>query len=390
MNVLIDGNIPYGKDAFRQFGDVRTIDARRIVPSDMTDVDLLIVRSTVKIDSRLLTASRVKFIGSPVSGTDHIDFDYLRSRKIAVSWAPGCNANSVAEYCVAAFMALSRRFGMKLSEMSVGVIGVGHVGTRVVEKARALGMAVMENDPPLFRKTGDPRYRPLEDALRCDFVTIHVPLTFSGKDSTYHMVDRAFLGKMRPGSILLNTSRGAVVREDVLKKALATGRLGAAVLDVWEGEPEIDTALLEKVEISTPHIAGYSLEGKLNGLIAVYRAACAYFGHEERWLRETPPPAERVREVDISLQPPEACAIEQAVKTSCNIEKDDERLKKMIRLPPGERAPYFDRLRREYPLRREFAHYRIILSRYSNGSIKKVGEVRAVLASLGFQLDPVS
>ena len=380
MNVIVDANISLGREAFAQFGAVRVMEGRRIAADDLRDVEILVVRSTARIDARLLERSPVKFVGSPVSGTDHIDFDFLSERGIEIARAPGSNSNSVAEYCVAALLVIARRLDMTLAGTSIGVIGVGNIGSKVAHKARTLGMRVVENDPPLFRETGDPRFRPLEEALDCDIVTLHVPLTTSGRDATHHMVDRPFLEKMTAGSILVNTSRGPVCHEPALKDALTSHHLRAAALDVWEGEPRIDPSLVELAGIATPHIAGYSLDGKLDGLKTVYRAACRFFGQEEEWSGDEKPGKTTVDIVPrLGVASKEEAPLLQAVTASCDIVKDDGKLRRLLDLPLERHGAYFDRLRKEYPIRREFANFRILLD-------SRDGALRTALRELGFEV----
>ena len=265
MNIVADENIPYVAEAFRKLGDVFTYPGRRIDSRAVKDAGILLVRSITKVDEHLLHGSGVRLVATATIGYDHIDLDYLRSEGIELASAAGCNASSVAEYVVAALLILARRHKFSLSGKTIGVVGVGNVGSRVVEKARILGMDVLQNDPPLERKTGKACFRILDELLaRSDILTLHVPLTREGQDATYHMADEALFRKMKNGSFLINTSRGAVVDNTHLVTALKQKRLEGAVLDVWEREPEINEGLLRAVDIGTSHIAGYSLDGKTN------------------------------------------------------------------------------------------------------------------------------
>jgi len=184
--------------------------------------------------------------------------EYLRERGIGFASAPGSNATSVAEYVVAALLFVGHKHRITLEGRSIGIVGVGNVGGRVAARCRALGMRVVLNDPPLARATGDPSYRRLDEVTQCEFVTFHTPLTLEGPDRTFHLADQAFFDHLRPGTVLLNTSRGAVHESQALKAAMDRGLLRAVVLDVWENEPRIDAELLRRVDLSTPHIAGYS------------------------------------------------------------------------------------------------------------------------------------
>ena len=351
---MADQNIPYVREVFGTLGVVRTVPGREMSASEVADADLLLVRSVTRVDEGLLAGSRVRFVATATIGTDHVDESYLAGQGIGFAGAAGGNANSVAEYVAAALLVLADRGGCELAGKTAGIIGVGNVGSLVVEEARALGLRVVENDPPLARQTGDPRYRPLEEALDCDFVTLHVPLTHEGPDATYHMVGGRFLSAMRSGSVLLNTSRGPVVVEDELKAALRSGHLSAAVLDVWENEPKIDVDLLKVASIGTPHIAGYSLDGKVMGTAMIYEAACRFLGVEStvdvRALMPEPPVPHLVAEGDGATE----AIIRHIVRQVYDIMADDARLRKILDMPPPQRGECFDSLRKNYPVRREF------------------------------------
>ena len=354
MKILADQNVMFAREVFAHLGEVQTYAGRELAPEDVAEADLLICRSTRRIDASLLEGSRVRFVATATIGTDHVDQEYLRERGIPFASAAGCNANSVAEYIAEALLVVAGRGGCELAGRSIGVIGVGNVGSRVVEKAQALGMEVVRNDPPLARETGDERYRPLEEALACEFVTVHVPLTREGPDATFRMVNRDFIGAMESGAILLNSSRGVVVDEEELEEALRTGELGAAVLDVWDGEPKINPALLELAGIATPHIAGYSVDGKVAGTQMVYEAACRFLGVAPQCDARSflPPPA--VPELVVG----DGDAPEEIVRRTClrvyKIEEDDAALRRALEMDEAERGAHFDSLRRNYHDRREF------------------------------------
>ena len=354
MRIAADENIPYAPEAFAQLGEVITMPGRAMDADAVKDCDILLVRSVTKVNAGLLDGSRVQFVATATIGEDHIDKAYLDSRGIGFSSAPGSNANSVAEYVVSALLVMAARRGLDLRSQTLGVIGVGNVGGRVVQKAQALGMTCVLNDPPLERITGDPAYRPLGEALECDIVTAHVPLTKEGPDPTHHLLDRGAIARMPDHAILFNTSRGAVVDNAALLIALESGHLRDAALDVWEGEPAIHAPLLQRVGLGTPHIAGYSFDGKVNGTQQIYEAACAFFGVEPAWDPgpHLPPPERPVVEVDSAPPWPEPLA--QAVLAVYDIRTDDKALRTILDAPDAERSALFDRLRKEYPRRREF------------------------------------
>ena len=257
MKIVADANIPFVRECFSSIGEVTVMGGREMTPWLVADADILLVRSITPVGVDLLAGSKVRFVATATIGFDHVDLDFLRRNKIGFASAPGSNANSAAEYVIAGLLEIGRRRHLKLEGTSIGVIGVGNVGSRVARKCAALGMRIYLNDPLLQRQTGDPKYLPIEELYDCDFITVHTPLTFGGPDKTYHLVDEEFLDSLKEGCVFLNASRGGVVDSAALKAAIRSRRLKAVVLDVWENEPTIDIELLEMVDLGTPHIAGY-------------------------------------------------------------------------------------------------------------------------------------
>ncbi|HRK34094.1 MAG TPA: 4-phosphoerythronate dehydrogenase PdxB [Candidatus Hydrogenedentes bacterium] len=378
MKIVVDENIPYGREAFASLGDVVLRPGRVISNDDVRDADLLLVRSITKVNAALLDNSRVRFVATATIGVDHLDEAYLRERGIVYASAPGCNANSVAEYITAALLVLGESRGFQVAERTLGIIGHGNVGKRVEQKARALGMDVVINDPPLARATGDAKYRPIEEVLACPIITVHVPLTKTGPDATFHLLNDVFFQRCKTGAIILNTARGSVVHGTALRDALESGKLGAAVLDVWEGEPNVDVELLANCALATPHIAGYSFDGKVNGTRQIYEAACAFLGCTPTWDPTPLLPAPDVPEVTVNGTTSLQAALAEVVLRVYDIREDDARMRALLTLPEGERGGYFDRLRKEYPRRREFQNTRATLT-VPNESFA------AVLNGLGFR-----
>ena len=256
MKILADINIPFVAECFSSIGEVRVVSGREITPAGVSDADVLLVRSITPVGAHLLADSKVRFVATATIGFDHIDIDFLRRNNIGFVSAPGSNANSAAEYVIAGLLEIGRKYGIDLDGKSIGIIGVGNVGSRVAEKCSALGMQIYLNDPPLQRQTGEAKYLPLKELFNCDFITLHTPLTFDGVDKTYHLADEKFFKSLKEGCVFVNASRGGVADCDALKAAIRSERLRAVVLDVWENEPNIDTELLRMVDLSTPHIAG--------------------------------------------------------------------------------------------------------------------------------------
>jgi erythronate-4-phosphate dehydrogenase len=381
MKTIADENIPFVAECFSSIGDVETVPGREITPGVIADTDVLLVRSITPVGADLLVGSKVRFVGTATIGFDHIDIEYLRRNNIGFASAPGSNANSAAEYVIAALLNIAEQHSIDLEGKSIGIVGVGNVGSRVAKKCLALGMKTYLNDPPLQRQTGDSKYLPIEQLFDCDFITLHTPLTFEGEDKTFHLADKSFFNLLKKGCVFINASRGGVVDSGALKTAIEESRLQATALDVWENEPNIDAELLEMVDIGTPHIAGYSLDGKVAAMIMIYKAACKYFGLETKYDIDSFLPEPAVPELKINPD----CGSGQdvllgIVKKIYNIKADDIRLRRMLEESAKEGGKYFDSLRRNYPVRREFQNTQIILENPCLGLAEK-------LAGIGFKIE---
>lgn len=379
MRIVVDENIPYGREAFASLGDVLLRPGRMIGRDDVQDAEMLMVRSITKVNADLLEGSKVRFVATATIGVDHLDEAYLRERGIAYASAPGCNANSVGEYIVAALLVLAETRGFKLADRKIGIIGHGNVGKRVEQKVRALGIDIVLNDPPLARETGDGQYRPLDEIFDCSIITTHVPLTKTGHDATYHLLNEAFLARCKTGTIILNTSRGSVCDGAALHAALESGKIGAAALDVWEGEPNVTLDLLSNCAIATPHIAGYSFDGKVNGTRQIYEAACGFLGVAPSWDPAPLLPPPEVPEVTVDGAPKSVQSeIAKTVFRVYDILDDDARMRALLTMPEAERGTYFDRLRKEYPRRREFHNTRAAI-------FPENSALTAALSGVGFK-----
>ena len=375
--IIADENIPCAREAFSHLGEVRLLPGRAMRRDALANAELLLVRAVTKVDAQLLHGTAVRFVATATIGTDHVDRNYLAQQGNTFTSAAGSNANSVAEYVLAALLHHAVKRALSLEKLTMGIVGVGHIGSRVAKMAAGLGLKVLLNDPPLARKTQDPKFLPLAALMEADIITLHTPLTHAGADATFHLFDRERLEKMKPGSTLFNTCRGEVVDNTALKKILQSGHLRAAVLDVWENEPAIDTELLQLVEIGTPHIAGYSLDGKLNGTNQIYRAACEFLGVTPQWQIEKALPliAEPVIQLEENFEPHER-KLDTLIKRVYDITADDRRLRAILNLPAAERGRYFDELRKNYPVRREFHNYVVSSTLGENeltGQIKVLG-----------------
>lgn len=370
MLILADENMPLAAELFGRHGQVRLLPGRGLTAEAVREADALLVRSVTRVGPELLAGSGVRFVGSATIGTDHLDRAWLDSQGIAWANAPGCNAEAVAEYVLASLLVLGEREGFSLRERRIGIVGAGHVGTALARKLDALGVAHVLNDLPL-QAAGDPRaFVSLDAALACDVLSLHVPLSRHGDHPSFHLMNDQRLARLQPDTILLNASRGAVIDNRALRERLASGARLSAVLDVWEGEPAIDAALAARVALATPHIAGYSLDGKLRGSLMIYQAFCQHFGLEpvapERVQPELPAPE------PMTITRLDDAALRRLVWTCYDPRRDDAALRASLVEP--EPAVAFDRLRKHYPVRREFSALRV----------EAPESVRTQLLALGF------
>lgn len=356
MKVIVDDKIPYIREAIERIADeVVYVPGKEFTPELVHDADALIIRTRTRCDQALLEGSRVRFIATATIGFDHIDTEYCRQAGITWTNAPGCNARSVQQYIESVLILLKQEEGMKLSELTIGVVGVGHVGTLVVELAEAYGMKVLRCDPPRALAEGDlplalaekgdglPYFHSLSELMElCDLISFHVPLIREGAYPSYHLADDSFFAGLKKKPFIINTSRGEVVETAAIKRALDKGLIRNAVLDVWENEPHIDLELLNRIFIGTPHIAGYSADGKANATRMSLDALCHFFGIEASYQIKTPLP----EHTEIHADADEATLLIYDPRRDC----------RALRLHPED----FERLRGNYPLRREREAYTII------------------------------
>ncbi|NDL65322.1 4-phosphoerythronate dehydrogenase PdxB [Acerihabitans arboris] len=350
MKILVDENMPYAHELFSRLGEVRPVAGRQLVAAALAGADALMVRSVTKVNAGLLAGSRVKFVGSATAGTDHVDHAWLEQAGIAFSAAPGCNAIAVVEYVFSSLLALAERDGFSLRDKTIGIIGVGNVGGRLDRRLKALGIRTLLCDPPRADRGDKERFHTLETLVReADVLTFHTPLTPSGPYRTWHQVDADLLAALPGDRILINACRGAVVDNAALLAALEQGKKLRTILDVWEPEPALSQPLLARVDIGTPHIAGYTLEGKARGTTQVFEAYGEFLGMPQRapLAGLLPRPAvERVR----LHGPLDEGMLRQLVHLVYDVRRDDADLRR-VSSAPGE----FDRLRRQYHERREWS-----------------------------------
>ncbi len=340
LKIVADKAIPFLEGVFDPYADMTYLPGDKIGPEDVKDADVLMVRTRTKCNAALLEGSKVKFIATATIGTDHIDFPYCDSKGIVVRNAPGCNAGGVMEYVFSALYGLASRRSISLQGDTIGIIGVGHVGSLIERMGRALGFKILKCDPPRAEAEGSFGFCDLEYLLQnSQIVTLHVPLD----ETTRGMADSEFFSLMQPGAFFINAARGEVVCDDALKAAIP--KLGPVIIDTWNHEPDIDLDLMDKVAIATPHIAGYSYQGKQNGTAAAVRAVAHYFGITElyEFFPKTDLPENEA--VKLDLKDLNQGEIASVLQYNYPIFTDDF----MLRLNPEN----FDKLRSEYNYRRE-------------------------------------
>ena len=278
MKVVVDNKIPYINKAIEAIAsEVVYAPGNEFTPELIKDADALIIRTRTICNRELLEGSKVQFIATATIGYDHIDVQYCHDAGISWINAPGSNANSVAEYIESALTLLVKDREMPLSKMKIGIVGVGNVGTLISEKAITFGMSVLENDPPRGAREGNEQFATLEQiAEECDIISFHTPLTMEGTYKTYHLADEAFFHSLKKKPLIINTSRGEVIDTKALLKAMDEGLVSDAIIDVWENEPNIDRELLKRAYIATPHIAGYSADGKANATRMALEGLCRH------------------------------------------------------------------------------------------------------------------
>ncbi|MBS3945028.1 MAG: 4-phosphoerythronate dehydrogenase [Melioribacter sp.] len=364
MKILVDENIPQAKEAFSKFGQVKLAHGRQITNEMLLDIDALIVRSITNVNEKLLHNTPVRFVGTATIGTDHIDKEYLKSKNIFFADAAGCNSFSVAEYVITAITNIFYTINKTFSGKRIGIVGYGNIGTKVARFAKALGFETIINDPPLERKYGKEKFGCLNDALDCDIITFHVPLNKIGIDKTYHLLNEENIHLIKSGSLLINTSRGPVVDNSVLRKKLLEKKDLNVVLDVWENEPNIDKELLQLTDIGTAHIAGYSLEGKLNGTFFVYEKLCKFLERNCEWTPDYPDIKESI--IDINSSSEIEKILFEVTQKIYDITNDSSQLKLLTNEDVVNPDKYFDQLRKNYHIRREFNNYTIRTNEVNN------------------------
>nr|WP_300310737.1 4-phosphoerythronate dehydrogenase PdxB [Halomonas sp.] len=385
MKILVDANVPASDICFSPLGEVRRMPGREIDARALMDVDALVIRSITRLDAAVIEQAKglgspLSFVGTCTIGTDHVDLPALASHGIGFSSAPGCNAEAVVDYVLAALGLAMERRGESLADQRVGIVGVGNVGGRLAGRLAAMGITHRLCDPPRAAAEGAGEFMSLERVIEeCNVLCLHTPLVREGKHATHHLLDEQRIAALRPGTVLLNAGRGDCVDGDALKQRLQQQGDITALLDVWEREPVIDAELERRVDLATPHIAGYSLDGKLRGTHQIYQALSRHLGQPARisFGDLTPEPPLSRLELGAGLSPDEALRL--CMRAVYDPRRDHDRLDQALGCDRSGKA--FDACRANYPLRREFATLEVALK----GSAT---ELAPWLSGAGFRVSP--
>jgi erythronate-4-phosphate dehydrogenase len=345
--IIADQNMSQVEAYFGHLGEVKLMAGREIDSQAIQGAEILLVRSVTQVNQSLLEGSSVRFVGSATAGTDHIDLEYLNRNNIQFAFAPGCNAEAVVQYALSVFSRLKPQW----LESKVGIVGCGNVGGRLYQKLVALGVDCRVYDP-FLSPSQIPDLVSFEQILDCDIISLHTPLTTEGQFPTHHMFDNQVLQKIKPKTLLINAGRGAVIDNNALINRIKQSDGLQVALDVWESEPQINTELLDLVSLATPHIAGYSDEGKVRGTSMLYEALCALYLNDASIQQ----PSSSINDTTVSLNGT-GKALNQLLLECYNIDADDRRMRETLK--QGDIGQGFDQLRKTYPQRREYSHFTV-------------------------------
>ena len=373
MKIVVDDKIPYIHGAFEQVAEVIYLPGSKTTPEVVKEADAIITRTRTICNEKLLKDSSVKFIATATIGYDHIDTEYCESAGIKWTNAPGCNAESVNQYIASALFSWSMRERTDLAGKTIGIVGVGQVGSRVAKTCETIGMKVLLNDPPRERVEGSGLFTDLKTIQEeADIITFHVPLNMIGEDATFHLVNSEFLNGLKKQPFVINSCRGEVFDTEAVKEAYKSKIISGLIIDCWENEPDLDLELLGMVDYGTPHIAGYSKDGKANGTKMSVQAVSRFFnlGLDNWQPSGVEPPENPVIEID-GNQRREYSILAEAILSTYQIENDFDALK--------ENTADFEKLRGDYPVRREFDSYTVKATNVEAGTLEK-------LVKLGFKI----
>lgn len=380
MQIVADENIPLLDAFFAGLGSIRRLPGRAIDRAAVADADILLVRSVTPVDRALLEGSPVRFVGTCTIGTDHLDLEYFAQAGIHWSSAPGCNARGVVDYVLGSLLTLAEIEGVELNQRTYGVVGAGQVGGRLIEVLRGLGWNVLVCDPPRQQAEGGD-YVSLDEIIqRCDVISLHTPLDRAGQHPSWHLFDRERLERLRPGTWLINASRGAVVDNQALYEVMLDREDLQAVLDVWEGEPKVHVPLAELCTLATPHIAGYSLDGRQRGTAQIYQALCAFLGQPAHIQLQDLLPRQWLAHVGLDAATDPAWALAMLCRGVYDPRRDDADFRRTLEGDTDSQRQAFDALRKHYPPRREIDALNVRLEGNDTQALEQI--VRALGARL--------
>lgn len=369
MKIIADNKIPFLQGVLEPFVDIEYLKGSEITRQNLKDADAILIRTRTKCNADLLEGTPVKFIATATIGYDHIDIEYCKSRGIVWTNAPGCNSGSVMQYIAFTLLYYARQKSIDLRQRVLGVVGVGNVGKKIVRLAEILDMQVLLNDPPRQRNESACGFISFPGILReADIISFHIPLTMAGEDKTIHMVDEKVLSKINKGTLLMNTSRGEIIVTEHLKNSIKKGNPESVILDVWENEPRIDNELMDMSFFATPHIAGYSSDGKANGTKMSVQALSKFFGlgiddWEPDFLPEPLNPLLHCNGLNKNFQE----ILTELVSQTYDFPNDSRKLR--------EKSSEFEKIRESYPLRREFQAFTVEAINIAPGDIKKLKQI---------------
>lgn len=350
-NIIIDDAVPFAQEMFSSLGKVTCIPGKEIQPKHLKTADALIVRSRTQVNQSLIEKSPVQFVGSTVVGLDHIDQPLLKAKKIAFYSAQGCNANSVAEYVITCIINYAKQKHMHLEGKTLGIIGVGNVGKQVQQKAIALGLTVLANDPPRQVKETDKEFVNLETALTADIISFHTPLNFTGQHPSHHLLNQNNFHQVNQQALIINAARGGIIDENSWINYVYQAPNLTSIIDCWENEPTINTKLHAIASIATPHIAGHALEAKIKGSLMAYKELCSFWNQTEStdWQQHLPKMPNTIHAETTSSTQSDIYAI----LAQCYQPINDHQAINLTN------SADFESYRRHYPIRREWSEYHV-------------------------------
>lgn len=394
MKLLADENMPYVQELFGDWAEIIRVPGRDLTPEQLIDVDVLLVRSITQVNEALLAkANKLRFVGTATIGCDHIDTELLAKRGIAFASAPGCNKVAVGDYVLAALLNIAEHKGWQLSDKTLAVVGVGNTGSQVVQRARALGMTVRLCDPFKASHSLSPNFAnsptvfvDLDQALTADIISFHVPITQDGPHPTWHLLEKTAIAALKVDQVLINACRGEVWDNAALLARQLSNKPLTLVMDVWENEPQVLAPLVAHTLLATPHIAGYSLEGKARGTYALYQALAEHDQLPLEHQLEQLLPAAAIARIELA-GPLDQALLGRLVRLNYDINLDDAAFRAALGSPD-----FFDRLRKQYPERRELASLELVSHGLLDNSSPLLAETAQLLKSkthlqaLGFKV----